>query len=201
MKIQVSNAEIQELLSGRNISYPKYVTQILNLANQNAQGTRPNVVGQMSELIQEFEGTTLDEWARWYTEGHPDAIDKATDRVYNMVSLFKEAIVTIDKDTVRRWVEELVIVKTFVGLKFQEVILRKLSIRYNMPYRLASPEEESQGIDGFIGGTPISIKPETYKIEKNLNEIIDVPIIYYDKQKNQVVFSFDEGIFEGKALM
>lgn len=201
MKIQVSNAEIQELLSGRNISYPKYVTQILNLANQNAQGTRPNVVGQMSELIQEFEGTTLDEWARWYTEGHPDAIDKATDRVYNMVSLFKEAIVTIDKDTVRRWVEELVIVKTFVGLKFQEVILRKLSIRYNMPYRLASPEEESQGIDGFIGGTPVSIKPETYKIEKNLNEIIDVPIIYYDKQKNQVVFSFDEGIFEGKTLM
>ncbi len=201
MKIQVSNAEIQELLSGRNISYPKYVTQILNLANQNAQGTRPNVVGQMSELIQEFEGTTLDEWARWYTEGHPDAIDKATDRVYNMVSLFKEAIVTIDKDTVRRWVEELVIVKTFVGLKFQEVILRKLSIRFNMPYRLASPEEESHGIDGFIGGTPVSIKPETYKIEKNLNEIIDVPIIYYDKQKNQVVFSFDEGIFEGKTLM
>ncbi|HOD62002.1 MAG TPA: MjaI family restriction endonuclease [Bacilli bacterium] len=201
MKIQVPNTEIQELLSGRNYSYPKYVTQILNLANQNSQGTRPNVVGQMSDLIQEFEGITLAEWEKWYTEGHPDAIDRATDRVYNMVSLFKEAIVTIDKDTVRRWVEELVIVKTFVGLKFQEVILQKLSLRYNMPYRLASTEEESQGIDGFIGETPISIKPETYRIERNLNEVIAVPIIYYDKQKSQVVFSFDERIFEGEDLL
>jgi len=70
-----------------------------------------------------------------------------------------------------------------------------------MPYRLASTEEESQGIDGFIGETPISIKPETYRIERNLNEVIAVPIIYYDKQKSQVVFSFDERIFEGEDLL
>ena len=192
MKIQVPNTEIQELLSGRNYSYPKYVTQILNLANQNAQGTRPNVVGQMSDLIQEFEGTTLTEWEKWYTEGHPDAIDRATDRVYNMVSLFKEAIVTIDKDTVRRWVEELVIVKTFAGLKFQEAILKKISLHYNKPYRLAKPDEESNGIDGFIGDKPISIKPVTYKTKMGLNEVINVPIVFYDKEKSEIVIEFDE---------
>jgi len=192
MKIKVPNAEIQELLSGRNYSYPKYVTQILNLANQNAQGTRPNVVGQMSDLIQEFEGTTLTEWEKWYTEGRPDAIDKATDRVYNMVSLFKEAIVTIDKDTVRRWVEELVIVKTFAGLKFQEAILKKISLHYNKPYRLAKPDEESNGIDGFIGDKPISIKPVTYKTKMGLNEVINVPIVFYDKEKSEIVIEFDE---------
>lgn len=54
MKLQIPNKEVQELLTDRTFDYPKYATQIMNLANQNAQGTRPNVVGQMSELIQEF---------------------------------------------------------------------------------------------------------------------------------------------------
>ena len=61
MKIKIPNAEVQNLLSGKKIVYPKYVTQIINLANQNAQGTRAKVVGQMSELIQEFEGTALED--------------------------------------------------------------------------------------------------------------------------------------------
>ena len=51
MKLQIPNKEVQELLTDRTFDYPKYATQIMNLANQNAQGTRPNVVGQMSELI------------------------------------------------------------------------------------------------------------------------------------------------------
>jgi len=57
---------------------PKYVTQILNIANQNAQGTRPKVVGQMSELIKEFPDNTLEEWEKWYIEKHPDAVETAT---------------------------------------------------------------------------------------------------------------------------
>jgi hypothetical protein len=36
------------------------------LANQNAQGTRPKVVGQMSELIKEFPGKDVAEWEEWY---------------------------------------------------------------------------------------------------------------------------------------
>ena len=40
MKLKIPNSEVQELLSGKTYSYPKYTTQIMNLANQNAQGTR-----------------------------------------------------------------------------------------------------------------------------------------------------------------
>lgn len=36
---------------GEPKEFPKYTTQIMNIANQNAQGTRPEVVGQMSDLI------------------------------------------------------------------------------------------------------------------------------------------------------
>ncbi len=41
------------------LEFPKYTTQLMNLANQNSQGTRPKVVGQMSDLIQEFDGKKI----------------------------------------------------------------------------------------------------------------------------------------------
>ena len=192
MKLKIPNSEVQELLSGKTYSYPKYATQIMNLANQNAQGTRAKIVGQMSDLIQEFEGTALSEWENWYLESHPDAIDNATEKVFAMVTLFKEAILKIDKETVREWIEELVVVKTFSGLKFQEAILKKISLHFKKPYRLAKPDEESKGIDGFIGDKPISIKPMTYKTKMGLNEVISVPIVFYDKKKSEIVIEFDE---------
>lgn len=190
-KLKIPNSEVQELLSGKKFNYPKYTTQIMNLANQNAQGTRAKIVGQMSDLIQEFEGAALTEWELWYLKKHPEAIDNATEKVFSMISLFKEAIIKIDKATVRQWIEELVIIKTFSGLKFQEAILKKVSNHLNKPYRLAKPEEESKGIDGYIGENPVSIKPMSYKTKMGLSETIDCPVIFYDKKKSEIVIEFD----------
>ena len=195
IKLRIPNAEVVELLSDKTYSFPKYSTQIMNLANQNSQGTRAKIVGQMSDLIQEFEGASLEEWEEWYLDKHPDAIDNATERVFAMISSFKEVILKIDKETVRDWVEELVIVKTFAGLKFQEAILKKLSIHFDKPYRLAKPHEESMGIDGFIDNKPLSIKPMTYKSKLGLSEIIDSPIVFYNKTKRDIVIEFDKTIF------
>ena len=94
---------------------------------------------------------------------------------------------------VRSWVEDLVIVKTFEGLKIQEAILKKLSEEKGCDYRLAEPHEESQGIDGFVGDVAYSIKPSTYNTLPNLPESIEVKIIYYDKKRNgDVVFEIPE---------
>ncbi|MCK5029327.1 MAG: MjaI family restriction endonuclease [Bacteroidales bacterium] len=191
-KIKIPNREVQELLSGKSYAYPKYTTQIMNLANQNSQGTRAKMVGQMSDLTQEFEGSTLSEWEKWYLESHPNAIDNATEKVYTMVSLLKEAILEIDKKTVRKWIEELVVVKTFSGLKFQQAILKKIASYYKETWRLASPDEESRGIDGFIGDAAVSIKPITYKTKMGLNENINVPLVFYEKKKSEIVVEFDE---------
>ncbi len=190
MKLKIPNAQVQELLTGKKYDYLKYATQIMNLANQNAQGTRPKIVGQMSDLIQEFEGDTMADWEKWYLEKHPDAIDNAADKVWAMVKLFQDGITKIDRNTVKQWIEELVIVKTFAGLKFQEAILKAVAAKYQKQYRLATPQEESKGIDGMIGKVPVSIKPITYKA-KALNEVINTPIIFYEKKKSEIVIEFD----------
>lgn len=191
MKIKIQNSTIQSTLSGYLPSYPKYATQIMNLANQDAQGTRPRIVGQMSDLIQEFGSGTMEEWSKWYKGKFPTAIDEATDKIFEMILLLKECIEKIDKNMVREWVEELVITKTYVGLKFQEVILKEIAERMGKKYKLSTPNEESQGIDGYIGDKAVSIKPITYKVETRLSEQIDIPIIFYEKKKDGIIIEYN----------
>jgi MjaI restriction endonuclease len=176
---------------GESKVFPKYTTQIINLANQNAQGTRPRVVGQMSDLIEEFPGRTFEEWAAWYTKKMPASVDDATDRIWSMLLKLRQAFNSIDKNLVRAWVSDLVLGKTYAGMKFQQSILRRLAVLKHMPYRSAKPDEEARGIDGYIGDRPISIKPITYKTKPGLGERIEATMIYYDKKKNGILVEFE----------
>lgn len=173
------------------IDLPKYTGQILNITNRNAQGTRPKIVGQMSELIMKFPGKNLAEWKKWYTKEYPNALKEATDKVWPMIGKMKVAISKIDRAMVEDYIKDLVIVKTFAGLKFQEAILKKVAEIKNEPYRLASPADESRGIDGYIGNRAVSIKPETYKKEAQLAEKIQGTLIYYSKTSNGLSVEFD----------
>ena len=188
MQVKIKNSEIQELLIERHAEFPKYTSQIINRANFVTKGTAPNVVGQMSDLIQEFPGQSFDEWVDWYKERHPNAIDNATDKIVRMLDQFRNVMPEIDRRMVKEWVEDLVLAKTFTGLKFQEAIFKYLSNQTGVDYRMARPDEESQGIDGFLGGTPISIKPKTYgQLMRALPEQIDATIIYYEKKTDGIV--------------
>ncbi len=167
------------------IEFPKYTSQLINWANQNAQGTRPKVVGQLSDLFPEFmrsaDEITKEAWEKWYLVKYPNAVDTATEKIWSQIQLLTEAIKLIDKDMVRKWVYDLVINKTYDGLYVQKDILEFLAKEQHATYRLATPEEESKGIDGYVGDIPYSIKPESYKTMDRLPEIIPVKMIYYAK--------------------
>ena len=127
---KIKNAEIQSDVTGTTIQFPKYTTQLMNLANQNAQGTRPRVVGQMSELVQEFPGKTYEEWVAWYLQKNPNVHIRAViKKIREIVEGFKRAITLIDEKMIEAWVTDLVITKTFTGMLFQQSILKRLSER------------------------------------------------------------------------
>ena len=196
MKYTVKNEEIQELNGCESIKFPKYTSQLINWANQNAQGTRPKVVGQVSDLFPEYQEQTerisLDSWATWYYSKHPNAIDKAAMRIYEQVENLKSAIGLIDYDMVKAWVRDLVIDKTYNGLYVQQVILSTLAKRLNKNWRLAVPAEESVGIDGFVDDTPYSIKPDSYKTMERLSERIEVKMIFYTKTKTGLTIEVED---------
>lgn len=172
--------------------FPKYTTQIINLANQNSGGTRPNVVGQMSELIQECPDKSLSGWREWYIENHPDAIQNAKGKIIPMILHLQNAIISIDDKMVEDWVTDLIIYKTAEGLIIQEIILRSLAEKLNKDWRIATIEEESKNIDGYIGEIPVQIKPDSYKSKKStVQERIDVNIIYYKKTEKYLTIETD----------
>jgi len=191
MLIKIKNEELVKELIGEVKDFPLYTTQLINLANQNAQGTRPRVVGQLTDLIKECPKRTYEGWKSWYLSKYPNAIENATERINEMMNNLKEAIKAIDKSMIKKWVEDLVLEKTFIGLRFQEAILKKVASIKNTNYRLAEPKEESKGIDGFIGDIPISIKPITYKTKDALREEIKVKIIFYNKTKSGLEIDAD----------
>ncbi len=75
MKYTLKNEKIERYNDADSFSFPKYTSQLINWANQNAQGTRPVVVGQLSELFPEFiasgEEITIENWKKWYTKKYP----------------------------------------------------------------------------------------------------------------------------------
>ncbi len=62
------------------------------------------MVGQLSELfpkyLEESDNVSVEDWERWYVSRYPDAMKAATDKIYDQVQKFKEAIQLIDYDMV-----------------------------------------------------------------------------------------------------
>jgi len=146
----------------------------------------------MNELIKEFEGSSIEEWENWYTLKQPQAIREATERILQKLQELNSALKSIDRATVEEWVRDLVIVKTYIGFRFQEAILKKGAELKGVDWRFANPEEEAKGIDGFIGEIPVSIKPETYRSKAGLPEDIQVKIIYYKKAKDGIEVDYSD---------
>ena len=196
MQYTLKNEKIENYNESDTFRFPKYTSQLINWANQNAQGTRPIVVGQMSALFPEFiasdEEITIENWRNWYLERYPDAFEKATDKIYAQVQNLRDAIPLISREMVEHWVEDLVITKTFNGLYVQKAILASLAERKGTTYRLATPDEESVGIDGYVDNTPYSVKPDTYKTMGRLSEAITVKMVYYTKTKTGLIIEFEE---------
>lgn len=185
--IRLSEEEREELVADIDPEFPKYTTQIMNTANQNSQGTRPATVGQLNEIIEEYKENypegDYEDWIEFYFENYDgdDNIEEATDKVFEMVVKMWEAAEEIDREMVNRWVKDLVLYKTYLGLgRNEEAILKKLSEEYGHPYELGTAEDESKGIDGYLSDQPVSVKPITYKQKGRLQEDIQAPIVYYE---------------------
>ncbi len=190
--VKLSFKDLAEAITGEKTEFPKYTTWIINQVNRISQATRPKVVGQMSDLIQDCPYKSFEGWKKWYKETHPDAVKNATKKISDKFKEVKEAFDSVDYGLIEKWVEDLVIVKTFLGLRVQEAILKKIAKMGKKKYRLSKPEEESKGIDGFIGNVPVSIKPKTYKLMKHLQDKIDVVIITYEKKGDGIVISYSQ---------
>ncbi|MGI5818403.1 MAG: MjaI family restriction endonuclease [Armatimonadota bacterium] len=195
MLLKISWDDIADALEIDTAEFPKYASPLLNLANQYAQATRPRVVGQMSELIEEFPGDCVEGWEDWYGQQMPDAMDEAVDRIEEKIRAFRDVLEQIDREMIARWVRDLVICKTYQGMRFQAAVLKHVASETKNEWTRATPEEEAMGIDGRVGSTAVSIKPETYEAMKQLREGIGATMIVYRKTRRHLEVEFDPDEF------
>lgn len=188
-KIKVPFSAIGEV-SGSSPTFPKFVSPILNTINQGTQATRPKNVGQMTDLAQEFMDTytikSLERWKQFYDSKMPGAIERAIDKNAAVAITF-----SIDRSEVEKWMKDLIYNKTYQGLMAQEAIGKCIAEEEGKSFKRASRTEESQGIDGWIGDEPISIKPTSYdKTIPSHYENIKVRMVVYKKNKDGFVVRF-----------
>ena len=170
-----------------------YIGSVINLANSFSQATRAKHVGQMSDLIQEYreiaENPSVEGWESFYASKIGlEKIDIAADKIWEYVKRIRENLNSLNHDDVKNWTKDLVIDKTFAGLQIQLDILEMVS--ETGEFRLSTPDEESQGIDGYVDGEPVSIKPNTYKKTiQSGKESIPYRIIFYKNTKRGLVVS------------
>ena len=193
--IIIKRNDMEELLNIKSKDFDKYVPQLINLANQISQATRPNNIGNISEMFKEFKRKNkngkLDDWEKYYRSKQKDSIEVATKKISNYINKLSESLNSINETVVKDWVEDLIFEKTYSGLNIQEIIIKKIAQMNNATYRLSNRKEEAKGIDGYINEKPVSIKPTSYDI-KHLQEDIDVKIIRYKKKNNKLIIYYND---------
>ena len=188
-----------------SVKFPTYCSPLLNLANQYGRGTRPNVVGQLSEVIRDVRPATVDEWREKYYAQHPEAKQAAAIKIEHAIENLRKALDKIDHTMVEQWVDDLLITKTFTGFSHERVVLEALSQRMMGTYRPSTKEDESRGIDGWVEvGTvfvPVQIKPESYRKCPRLPGRFPCPVVYYSVHKSDGSLDIDAYEFQQEVRL
>lgn len=201
---KISITEISEVNGTSAPELPKYSSAVINLASGYAKATCPANVGQVSDEIQAFSndpnfpGHTLADWKKWHIKKHENGkgIERAIDAAWDKFQAILKSLSTVKKDDVRNWMEDLVYQKTYDGLMVQHAIIKAIADDLKGSYRLATSEEESKGIDGFINDRPVQIKADSYKqTGKTHNETTTCPVVYYKKENKDVLYEYEEDWF------
>ncbi len=198
-KIKITKEDIKEIAKYKEKYFPKYTSSLINLLNRWAGGTSDKIVGQMSEEVMLCPYRKHSNWRKWYLKRHPNSIKKSINLIMKKRMEVLKQYKKINKKLMKRWVDDLVIDKSYWGIKIQGAIIKKLKTFTNKRCRVATKKEERSGYDGFIGRNPIQIKPKSYRNASNVrSEILRAKVIYYEKNKDG---SYDVNIKEIKRLL
>jgi len=180
--------------------FPLNSKPILNIATQNSQATRPAIVGSMKDFFTEFlatGGKTVDQWETWYkahkdkngNDGH-QRIVAATDKLHAYLNKMPLDHAVFTRDIAEKYLLDLIINKTHYGMSGEYHSVVAAAKYFGKEYRFSTAEEESQGIDAWLGDCPVQVKPadsvKKHHVRNHADEEKTLVITY--KSKEDVCF-------------
>jgi hypothetical protein len=190
MKKSIENSETKALEILKGVKFSEHISHFLNYANRYGYGTRDDVVGFTSNMIREYEPTSLEEWKKKHLLKYRNWRSKARKRIKSKLNEYSQIINSIDDKIIDDWIEDLVYLKTYQGYRIEKLIRLHLGREYNAYTRKPTVDEEKKGIDGYVGECPISVKPKGYP-RKNLKENLNGVLILYELKSGVLTYEYD----------
>lgn len=170
--------------------WPKYSTQLLNLASQNCKATSPKNVGSVKELWLAMRKNgipgTLQNWINYYNTVYgQDRLIEAGSKIHLMLK--KMNITGITLEMCIDYAMEVVYNKTHMGLGGEEMAIEAVAKFFKLSFKFSSREEESIGIDGWIGNKPVQVKPHNSAFKSHVHNHPDtdkILLITYEEKKS-----------------
>jgi hypothetical protein len=161
--LKLTQKHFNSITQRNRYEFPLYSKPILNIATQNSKATSVKIVGSMKEQFSQFlssGGRTLEEWEQWYeARGGKNKIQQSADKLYEMLEKMPVDNNIFTRDLAYKYIEELVYNKTHYGMSGEYHAVVAAAEYFESEYKFSTPEEESQGIDAWIGSTPVQVKP------------------------------------------
>ncbi|NBP59256.1 MjaI family restriction endonuclease, partial [bacterium] len=108
-------------------------------------------------------------------------------KLFSMLQKFKDAINSLDEEDCIEYVKEVTYNKSVMGFSYEEIAIETVANYFNLPYRYSTEEEESQGIDGYVGEKPVQVKKsgsaKKNHVRNHANEFKTLVILYDEENK------------------
>ena len=189
--IKIGSKSFQAVTQRERSVFPLYSKSILNIATQNSKATGVKVVGSMKDQWTQFmatRGRSVQAWETWYmANGGPAKIQAATNRLYDMLCKMPVDHSVFTRALAEQYIMDLVINKTHYGMSGEYHSVLAAARHFDLDYRFSTPEEESQGIDAWIGDRPVQVKPhDSVKMHhvRNHADVKQTLVITYEAKKD-----------------
>lgn len=190
--IKLTATDFKSVVKRDRSSFPLYTKPILNIATQNSKATQVKIVGSIKDQWTEFlatGGRSVEDWEQWYMEnGGRDKIERATDKLFDMLTKMPLDRKVFTRELANQYILDLVINKTHYGMSGEYHAVLAAANHFKMKYRFSTAEEESQGIDAWIGQFPVQVKPHdsvTMHHVRNGADTNKTLVITYEAKKDR----------------
>jgi hypothetical protein len=202
--IEITGKHFNKIHRYRRV-WPKYSTQKLNIAAANCKAFDKEIVGSAKDLWLEMRSLkirgTFENWCSFYkSKPYIQNIPQQTDKLFAMIQ--KMEIGGVTRDMCEDYIWEVLENKTHMGMAREEMAIEAVANYYKLPYRFSTAEEETQGIDGWIGDDiPVQVKPEDSVFKAHVHNHPDrnkVLLVTYES-KNFKCYIHNPDFYQQKA--
>jgi transcription elongation factor Elf1 len=172
--------------------YQRGYMGILNNAYNQSCNSGGKTLGNMSEITSEFDGGSYDDFIDFYYENHngkqkrTDAIKKMSENLIKRVRAIGGELSKDDAiDWSRTYIQSM-LVNSYRGFIDEARAIELVAEDIDESWNVADPEMESDGVDGYIGGQSVQVKPTSYT---------DLDINSFDADW-LITYTYDDGMFE-----